>query len=333
VADIVPLHGENRIFVKHGLTRLANTTNPGLQALIKVSGISKDFLGTSEVGFRIAPRLNAVGRIGNPDLAIRLLLTDNIGEAWELANELHQGNQLRQEIESAVLEDALRLLDEQPSLAEGKVIVLFSDGWHPGVIGIVASRLVERFYRPVLLISIDGGLGRGSARSIPGFNIYKALSYCQEYLVSFGRHALAAGFSILAGRIGGFSNNLKTLAPDREYLASVYMMLRRKANSSGCLALRLPRVVRALEETGFSYNREFTVKIALKILMELGLLLVGGKGKLLEVNILPPPREKQDLSGSRTYLRLQQIKDDSTAWMRKLLKEPVNNIFRLFTVG
>ncbi|OPY58171.1 MAG: Single-stranded-DNA-specific exonuclease RecJ [Pelotomaculum sp. PtaU1.Bin035] len=196
IADIVPLHGENRILVRHGLPRLLSTTSPGLNALKKVSGFSKDILGTNEVGFRIAPRLNAAGRIGDPDMAARLLLANNVGEAWELANELHRNNQARQEIESAVLEEALKLLEERPELAEGKVIVLASAGWHPGVIGIVASRLVDRFYRPVLLISLDSNPGKGSARSIPDFNIYKALSYCKEYLISFGGHALAAGFSI-----------------------------------------------------------------------------------------------------------------------------------------
>lgn len=211
IADIVPLYGENRILVKHGLSRLANTDRPGLQALIGVSGI-KDVLGTREVGFRLAPRLNAVGRIGNPDLAVRLLLTDNVGEAWELANELHTGNKVRQEIEANVLEKSLEMLDNQPSIAKEKVIVLSSAGWHPGVIGIVASRLVERFNRPVLLISLDGETGKGSARSIPAFNIYDALSHCQECLLNYGGHALAAGFSIPANRIEDFFRKINQYA-------------------------------------------------------------------------------------------------------------------------
>ncbi|MDD4170121.1 MAG: single-stranded-DNA-specific exonuclease RecJ [Desulfotomaculaceae bacterium] len=204
IADIVPLHGENRILVKHGLTRLAGTTRPGLKALFKVSGVSTNSLGAEEVGFRLTPRLNAAGRIGSPDQAVRLLLTGNDDEAEELANVLHQGNQHRQELEAAVLEEAMQILESRPALAAGKVIVLYSAGWHPGVIGIVASRLLDRFYRPVILIAIEGEAGSGSARSIPGFNIYQAISHCQEYLISAGGHALAAGFSIATDKLEDF---------------------------------------------------------------------------------------------------------------------------------
>lgn len=204
IADIVPLHGENRILVKHGLTRLAGTARPGLQALFKVSGVSTDSLGAGEVGFRLTPRLNAAGRIGSPDLAVRLLLTGNADEAEELAGALQQGNQHRQELEAAVLEEAMQILERQPALAAGKVIVLYSAGWHPGVIGIVASRLLDRFYRPVILIAVEGEVGRGTARSIPGFNIYQAIAHCQDYLLSAGGHALAAGFSIATNKLEGF---------------------------------------------------------------------------------------------------------------------------------
>jgi len=649
IADIVPLHSENRILVKHGLSRLANTARPGIQALIKVSGISKDILGTSEVGFRLAPRLNAAGRIGSPDLAVRLLLTGDAGEAQELANELHNRNRVRQEIEAEVLKESLALLDLQPSIAKDKVIVLSSAGWHPGVIGIVASRLMKHFYRPVLLISLDGEKGRGSARSIPAFNIYKALSHCQEYLISYGGHALAAGFTIPADRIEEFSrkisqyagrvldenkmiprlnldglinlsqvteklvneinlmqpfgisnpapllgcrealvtscrgvgrdsahlkmllrsegatvdgigfnlgayaevlatnetvdlafapgineyngrrslqlevkdvgmpailefdsidgylkqffsidnddlyipefvtttlkgidleetgdqfydykkkgeklqfidmrnsierqvrlgeliadenptviitacgyqtieiacylqlsypslngkaacchgmlpekellenvakfqagevkilvatpviagslgvkagrviiyhlpyneatfnlimntakpngsvylffgaddfknnrSHLAALTPDRNCLASFYTMLRRKIGGYGRLKLDPCQAVRSLADSGYIHVREYTVRIALKVLKELGLLETAKKGDAIQVSVLPAPREKQDLNGSRTYLRLHRMRDESTAWMLKLLKEPLNNLF------
>ncbi|MDD3653739.1 MAG: single-stranded-DNA-specific exonuclease RecJ [Desulfotomaculaceae bacterium] len=204
IADIVPLHGENRILVKHGLKRLANTTRPGLKALFKVSGVSTDSLGAEEVGFRLTPRLNAAGRIGNHDLAVKLLLTENDYEAEDLASALQQNNQHRQELEVSALEEAMQILAGQPALATGKVILLHSTGWHPGVIGIVASRLLDRFYRPVILIAVDGALGSGSARSIPGFNIYQALSHCQEHLLSAGGHALAAGFTIATDKLDDF---------------------------------------------------------------------------------------------------------------------------------
>ncbi|OPX86552.1 MAG: Single-stranded-DNA-specific exonuclease RecJ [Pelotomaculum sp. PtaB.Bin104] len=212
IADIVPLFGENRILVKHGLTRLAHTVRPGLQALLKVSGVDPACLGADEVGFRLAPRLNAAGRIGSPDLAVRLLLTDSVSEAAELANALHQGNQRRQELEATVLEEAMQILESQPALAAGKIIVLHSVGWHQGVIGIVASRLVDRFYRPVILIAIEGEKGRGSARSVPGFNIYQAISHCQEYLLSAGGHAMAAGLTIVTDRLEEFCQAISAYA-------------------------------------------------------------------------------------------------------------------------
>lgn len=217
IADVVPLHGENRTLVKHGLARLAATGRPGLQALKQVSGIKdKDVLETDEVSFRLAPRLNAAGRIAKPDLAVRLLLSEDTAEAWELANELQSGNNARQKIEAEVLQDALAMLNEQLSLAEEKIIVLAAAHWHPGVIGIVAARLMKRFYRPVLLISLDDatGTGKGSARSIPSLNIYDALTHCQEYLLNYGGHAVAAGFSLPADNIEDFSRKINQYAAE-----------------------------------------------------------------------------------------------------------------------
>ncbi|NLI13072.1 MAG: single-stranded-DNA-specific exonuclease RecJ [Peptococcaceae bacterium] len=212
VADIVPLHGENRILVKHGLQVLARTKSPGLEALMSSSGIKKEDLGPREVGFGLAPRLNAAGRIGSPDLALKLLLTDNTEEAWELACVLNKGNQERQRIESAVLGEALGLLEERPDMGQSRIITLASENWHPGVIGIVASRLTERFYRPVFLLSLEGDEGKGSARSIPGFNIHQALSYCQKHLLDFGGHEMAAGFAIKRSNIESFYEELKIYA-------------------------------------------------------------------------------------------------------------------------
>jgi single-stranded-DNA-specific exonuclease len=212
VADIVPMHGENRILVKHGLPVLANTRSAGLEALISSCGIKKEDLGPREVGFGLAPRLNAAGRIGSPDLALKLLLTDNTEEARELAYVLNKGNQERQKIESAVLGETLDLLEERPELSQSRVITLASENWHSGVIGIVASRLIDRFYRPVFLLSLEGDEGKGSARSIPGFNIHKALAYCQKYLLDFGGHEMAAGFTIKRSNIESFFKDLNIYA-------------------------------------------------------------------------------------------------------------------------
>jgi single-stranded-DNA-specific exonuclease len=204
IADIVPIHGENRILVKHGLTALAETRCPGIQALIEVSGIKNNIIGPREVGFGLAPRLNAAGRTGAPELALELLLTDHKDTALELAGRLNKANQDRQRIESDVLEEVLEMLGSDPAKGEAAVLALASENWHPGVIGIVASRLIGRFYRPALLISIEGEEGRGSARSIPGFNIYQALAHCREHLLDYGGHALAAGFTVKTDGIENF---------------------------------------------------------------------------------------------------------------------------------
>ena len=211
VADIVPLTGENRILVKHGLPAVAATKNKGLSALIAACGLKMENLGSREVGFTLAPRLNAAGRVGSAVRAVELLLTENAAEAGEIADELHQLNQERQNIESSVLDEALQLLVDRP-LNEERVLVLASENWHPGVTGIVASRLLERFYRPVMLISIFNGKGKGSARSIPGLNLYRALNHCRNYLLDFGGHTAAAGFSIEPGQIENFRRALNEYA-------------------------------------------------------------------------------------------------------------------------
>lgn len=208
VADIVPLTGENRIIVKYGLPVLSGTGNPGLRALMQAAGVRTDSLSTRDVGFALAPRLNAAGRIGDASLAVDLFLTNDPEEASEMASLLDRGNQERQRVESLVLAEAMGMLDANPSLADGKVIVLAGEGWHSGVVGIVASRLVERFYRPVLMIALEGGQGKGSGRSVPGLHLYNALNHCAEHLVRFGGHAQAAGFTINADSVDAFRRSI-----------------------------------------------------------------------------------------------------------------------------
>ncbi|MCL5935070.1 MAG: single-stranded-DNA-specific exonuclease RecJ [Bacillota bacterium] len=204
VADIVPLQGENRILVKHGLNKITRTQRTGLQELINVSGMKQESVGTRELGFGLAPRLNAAGRMGDAALGVELLLSTDPLEAGQMAEALNKGNQERQQVESKVLSEALALVEENSAMAGDKVLVLASEHWHPGVIGIVASRLVDRFYRPVFMISLEEGKGKGSARSIPGFNLYQAMVSCQEHLEQFGGHAMAAGFSIDKDKISDF---------------------------------------------------------------------------------------------------------------------------------
>jgi single-stranded-DNA-specific exonuclease len=215
VADIVPLHGENRILVRHGLPHLARSPRPGLQALCQVAGVKEDAFSAWDVGFILAPRLNAAGRLGDAGLAVELLLSDDPAAALDTAVLLNKENQERQKLENAVLSEALGMLEGEPGLADREVLVLASEHWHPGVIGIVASRLVDRFYKPVLLIACAEGRGKGSARSIEGFHLYQALEHCSGLLDGFGGHAMAAGFALPAAHIDCFRDRINDYAAKR----------------------------------------------------------------------------------------------------------------------
>ncbi len=207
VADLVPLEGENRVLVRYGLRYLAHTRFPGLRALLEVSGLGEGDGGRSgaapppeidagQVGFVLAPRINAVGRMGDADVALRLLLTEDPGEARRLALALDEANRDRKEEDQRVLHEALALLAEGYTPTSDFGVVVAGEGWHPGVIGIVASRLVERIHRPVVLVALEKGRGRGSARSIPGVHLYDALAGCREHLERFGGHRQAAGMDL-----------------------------------------------------------------------------------------------------------------------------------------
>jgi len=209
IADIVPLVEENRVLVKFGLRELTQTGSPGLVALKAVSSVSD--VSTGVVGFRLAPRLNAGGRLADATRSVELLTTDNRARAEQLAAELDQENRTRQAIELEILDDAVGRVERDPDLAARRSIVLASDDWHPGVIGIVASRLVERYYRPTVLIALDGaaGTGRGSGRSIRGVNLYEAFKACRDSLEGFGGHRMAAGLSIRAERVAPFAEQFE----------------------------------------------------------------------------------------------------------------------------
>lgn len=200
VADVVPLVGENRIVVKAGLEKMMETPNRGIKALISVAGLDGKVITAGHIGFTLAPRLNAAGRVTHATRAVRLLVTEEDDEALAIAEELQATNSERQQIERAIYEEA-----RQSVLAQGNkashAIVVAGEGWHPGVIGIVASRLVEEFYKPALVISIHDGIGKGSCRSIDSCNIYEALKSADDVLIQFGGHHQAAGFSIEASQI------------------------------------------------------------------------------------------------------------------------------------
>jgi single-stranded-DNA-specific exonuclease len=203
VADLVPLEGENRILVRFGLRHLEHTTLPGLVALKETAGIQGP-VDAGQVGFVLGPRINAVGRMGAAETALRLLLTDDPVEARGLAAELEDANELRREEDRRTLDEALELLARDYDPGRDFGVVLAREGWHPGVIGIVASRVVERIHRPVVLVALEEGRGRGSARSVPGVHLYDALAGCAEHLGRFGGHRQAAGMDVTEARLPAF---------------------------------------------------------------------------------------------------------------------------------
>ncbi|HKI50880.1 MAG TPA: single-stranded-DNA-specific exonuclease RecJ [Geothermobacteraceae bacterium] len=210
VADLVPLHGVNRILVRSGLAMLQNTLRVGLQALKQVAAVKQVDCGS--VGFRLAPRLNAAGRLDDARLAVELLLTEDLAFARQTAAELDQVNLQRQQLEQQILDQAVARVEASGPLAERFSLVLADAAWHQGVIGIVASRLVERFYRPVVLIALDGELGKGSARSISGFHLFQGLQQCSATLTAFGGHEYAAGLALPAGQLEAFSSAFEAAA-------------------------------------------------------------------------------------------------------------------------
>lgn len=208
IADIVPLKGENRILAKHGLDEMNKRSRRGLEALTEVSGLRGKDISSGHIGFILGPRINAMGRIGSPEKALELLLTDDRTEALRLAKVLDSENRNRQRIESKILEEASSKVEREVNFKDHRVIVLDSPNWHPGVIGIVASRIAERYYRPTILISLDGKFGKGSGRSIENFHLFDALLKCQGLLVGFGGHESACGITIEKDKVGEFREKI-----------------------------------------------------------------------------------------------------------------------------
>jgi single-stranded-DNA-specific exonuclease len=208
IADIVPLIDDNRVLVSYGLKELGDSMRTGIVALKKVSGIGKEEISTGHVGFRLAPRLNAGGRIANSQMGVELLLTQDYERAYRIASELDQANRERQGIEERIYQEAKEIIGRD-GILDRRSIVLSSDAWHPGVIGIVASRLAEEFWRPTILIALDGDKGKGSARSIAGFHLYEGLQACEKHLVGFGGHKYAAGLEISRDKIQAFRNGFE----------------------------------------------------------------------------------------------------------------------------
>lgn len=214
IADVVPLISENRIMVDKGLKALQKPFRPGLTAIMDVAGAMNRPMNSSTIAFSIAPRLNAAGRLGSAKTAVELLLTHNADEAWEIARELDAENKERQATEQQIYKEALELIAEDPNFSKKKVIVLAKENWHHGVIGIVASRIGDLYYKPCILISHNNGIGKGSGRSISGFNLFDALAACEKHLTDFGGHAVAAGLNINMSDIDAFTKAINKYADE-----------------------------------------------------------------------------------------------------------------------
>ncbi|NLY90679.1 MAG: single-stranded-DNA-specific exonuclease RecJ [Firmicutes bacterium] len=212
IADVVPLLGENRVLVKEGLKQMAKTANTGLKALLTQTGLAGKRIEAGHVGYILAPRVNAVGRLGDPTVALRLFLEENPVRAGKLAALLETMNQKRQRIEEKVQQEAEKAIADAGPV--GKALVL-AGPWHPGVIGIVAARLTEKYYRPTVLLSLEGERARGSGRSIPGFHLFHALEECAWCLVKYGGHECAAGLELEKNRLDDFKRAFTAVAEDR----------------------------------------------------------------------------------------------------------------------
>ena len=217
VADIVPLRGENRIFVQHGAIEIARSTRPGLRKLIEVSRVRPPIL-TEDIGFRLGPRLNAAGRLSTAEKSMQLLLAKNQSEAAALADFLDKQNRERQSVEKEVFLAAEEQIAREYDSTRDAAIVVGARGWHPGVLGIAASRISRKYHRPSIVIGIEAnGIGKASGRSIEGFNLVEALNRCAELLEKFGGHEMAAGLTIREEKIGVFAAEFRRVA--RELLS------------------------------------------------------------------------------------------------------------------
>ncbi|MGG4468898.1 single-stranded-DNA-specific exonuclease RecJ [Paenibacillus alvei] len=217
IADLVSLTGENRIIAKLGIKKLKQTANIGLQALLKQMKTEASGIDEETIGFMIAPRINAVGRLDSADPAVELLLTADPDLAASLAEEMEAINKERQAIVNQITEEAIEQVETLYPLAENRVIIVGKEGWNPGVVGIVASRLVEKFYRPTIVLGFDQekGIAKGSARSIAGFDLYQNLSTCREILPHFGGHPMAAGMTLALEDVDQLRQRLNQLAFDK----------------------------------------------------------------------------------------------------------------------
>ena len=208
-SDIVPIMGENRVLTYHGLKQLNSNPSVGLKAIIDVCGLAEKDITVSDIVFKIGPRINASGRIQNGKEAVDLLIEKDFSIALEKSNQINQYNETRKDLDKSMTEEANHIVDQLEGLADRRSIVLFNENWHKGVIGIVASRLTEIYYRPAVVLTRTDDMATGSARSVSGFDVYKAIEYCRDLLENFGGHTYAAGLSMKADNVPEFTRRFE----------------------------------------------------------------------------------------------------------------------------
>lgn len=208
-SDIVPIMGENRILAYHGLKQLNSNPSVGLKAIIDVCGLTEKEITVGDIVFKIGPRINASGRIQNGKEAVELLIDKDFSTALEKANQINQYNETRKDLDKAMTEEANKIVEELEDLSERRTIVIFNEAWHKGVIGIVASRLTEIYYRPAVVLTRTNDMATGSARSVSGFDVYKAIEHCRDLLENFGGHTYAAGLSMKAENVEKFTRRFE----------------------------------------------------------------------------------------------------------------------------
>ena len=248
IADVMPITLENRIIVKYGVGKLRKSPLTGLSALLNVAGVSYENINAQRVAFGICPRLNAAGRMGKAERAVQLLCCDNMLEALKIADEIDKENSERQQIEKKIFEQAILKIEEN-NYNYDRVIVVDGEGWHHGVVGIVASRLCERYGAPCIVISSDGEIAHGSGRSFEGFSLYDAIFHCKDLLTKFGGHSLAAGISIKTEDINQFRELINDYAQNIDYQPPV-LKLDCRLNPSA-LTLDLSESLKQLEPFGY----------------------------------------------------------------------------------
>ncbi|MBI3004543.1 MAG: single-stranded-DNA-specific exonuclease RecJ [Ignavibacteriales bacterium] len=246
IADIVPLKDENRAMVKLGLELINSNPIPGIRALIATSGLAPGRITAGQVVFILAPRINAVGRLGDAMRAVDLLTCDNYDKALQLAQVMEEENLNRRRIDEETFIQAQEIVDQYLNFDNDTAIVLHQEKWHPGVIGIVASRVVERYYRPAIMMTTVDGVAKGSARSVAGFDIYQALKRCEDKLIQFGGHKYAAGLTVEIGKLGEFKEAFNAIA--KELLTEELLTPEIKIDTEIDLKELTPKFIRVLSQ-------------------------------------------------------------------------------------